>query len=52
MKFHADCKTVISQSGKATATTSKMIKTNGDGNAPDYSAPRKICSLNLSFFHT
>ncbi len=47
MKFHADCKTVISQSGKATATTSKMIKTNGDGNVPDYSAPQKTCSLNL-----
>ena len=26
-------------------------KANGDGNAPDYSALQKICSLNLSFFH-
>ena len=52
MKFHADYKIAILQFGKATATISRMIKTNGDGNALDYSAPRKICSLNLSFFHT
>lgn len=35
---------------KATATISKMIKTNGDGNVPDYSAPQKTCSLNLLSF--
>ena len=50
MKSHADYKTATLQSGKATATISKMIKTNGDGNVPDYSAPQKTCSLNLLSF--
>lgn len=38
-------------SGKVTVITIRMTKANGDGNAPDYSALQKICSLSLSFFH-
>ncbi len=34
MKYHEDCKTAISQSGKATVIISKTTKMNGDGNAP------------------
>ena len=36
---------------KGTVITIRMTKANGDGNAPDYSALQKICSLSLSFFH-
>ena len=44
MKFHADCKTVISQSGKATATTSK-----NDKNEWGWQRPRLFCTTEDMF---
>lgn len=52
MRYPEDCRTGILPSGKVTVIIIRMTKANGDGSAPDYSAPQKICSLNPSFFHT
>ena len=51
VNYPEDCRTGILPSGKVTVIIIRMTKANGDGNAPDYSALQKICSLNLSFFH-
>ena len=51
MRYPEDCRIGILPSGKVTVIIIRMTKANGDGNAPDYSALQKICSLSLSFFH-